>query len=270
LTTPRPGRPIIGKGILLILLAVLLVRLFVHPPRLTEPFLVSHRGAAGLAPENTIAAIQAALAHPVATIEIDVRRTADGAIVLMHDRAIRRTVGGAGRVDRLDLETLQDAARARGRAPIPTLDEALAAVKGSGAFLMIEVKEPARAPGIAEQVVAAIERATMAEQVVVASTDLDWLHGLHGLAPDLKLTAVAPAALGLFREGEIRQVSVHWLSVVLDPSLVWRLHEQGCAVLAWTVDKPWLARWLWENGVDGIVTDRPDLLGDTLAQLDDR
>jgi len=236
-------------------------------PRLTAPFVVGHRGAAGLAPENTLLGIETALIYPVAYVEIDVRRTQYGEVLLMHDRSIRRTTGGLGRIDTLDRQALANVTVGAQGERIPTLAEALDLVKASGVMLMIEVKAPGRHKGIAQGVIDAVSRAQMTEEVVVASTDRRWLLDLHRRAPDIELTYITPWALEARGDPAIRQVSVQWLSVCFDPTLVWRLHRQGYVVLAWTVNHPGLARWAWQRGVDGVITDRPDLLGDELPRL---
>ncbi|MEK7869563.1 MAG: glycerophosphodiester phosphodiesterase family protein, partial [Nitrospirota bacterium] len=95
---------------------------------------IGHRGAAGHAPENTLGAIHKGIALGVDFIEIDVRRTADGALVILHDETVNRTTNGKGRVDRLSLREIQTFSAGNGEI-IPTLEDALKAVAGRAGLL---------------------------------------------------------------------------------------------------------------------------------------
>ena len=99
---------------------------------------IGHRGAAGHAPENTLAAIQKGIALGVDFVEIDVRRTVDGMLVALHDETVNRTTNGKGRVDRLLLQDVKKFNAGNGE-NIPTLDDVLKLVAGQ-AGLMLELK----------------------------------------------------------------------------------------------------------------------------------
>lgn len=230
-----------------------------------QPYIIAHRGGAALAPENTLAAIREGLRLGAQAVEVDVRRTADGELVLMHDERVGRTTDGTGVVGELTWDEISQldagshfSPRFAGE-PVPTLDAALAVIVEHGATLMLEVKYGPRYPGIERQIAETIERHHAQERVVVISFDHDWLADFHRAAPDV---AVGPL---WFRPGadpripNTQLVSVQWASVFLRPGFVRRTHRQGYQALVWTVDDARLMRLLLWLGVDGIVTNRPDL-----------
>jgi glycerophosphoryl diester phosphodiesterase len=141
--------------------------------------IIGHRGAAGLAPENTIASIKKALEHDVDAIEIDVRQTKDGQLVLLHDADLARTVGETILLKDLALEELKKYTTFEGE-PIPTLEEAIAAVGKTP--LIIELKE--------SNCVNELLRITDAhphKDLRVASFNFEELHLVKSKRPDLKL-----------------------------------------------------------------------------------
>jgi glycerophosphoryl diester phosphodiesterase len=98
---------------------------------------IGHRGAAGHAPENTVAAIRKGIALGVDFVEIDVRRTSNGGLVVLHDETVNRTTNGKGRVDRLSLQEVKKFNAGNGE-HIPTLEEVLKVATGV-AGLMLEL-----------------------------------------------------------------------------------------------------------------------------------
>src|SRR5579859_6338194 len=102
------------------------------PPSFSPPAIIGHRGAAGLAPENTLAAIRAAAAAGARWVELDVQLTRDGVPVLLHDSTLERTTDGEGKVGDADLDALRRVDAGSWFAPrflgqrVPTLAEAVA------------------------------------------------------------------------------------------------------------------------------------------------
>jgi len=107
---------------------------------------IGHRGAAGHAPENTLLSIQKAIEIGVDIVEVDVRRTRDGELVLLHDQRVNRTTNGRGHIGDLSFEEARRLDAGSGQA-IPSLREALELVRGS-VQLMIELKEPGIVPEV--------------------------------------------------------------------------------------------------------------------------
>jgi len=230
--------------------------------------MISHRGMAGSAPENTLIAIDAAIRHGAQFVEIDVRRSADGVIVLMHDQAVDRTTNGQGKVGDLawdEISTLDAGshfAPAFAGEPVPTLDDVLTLLQTSSITLVLEVKQPDRYPGMALQVAEKLQGSNLGTRVVVVSFDHDWLDDFGNLMPNVPVgyLQVGPCIRRQMPGDSL--VDVHWMSVLVDPTLIWRMHRRGHRVWAWTVDDVRLARLLTWSGIDGITTDHPDMCQD--------
>ena len=124
---------------------------------------IGHRGAAGHAPENTLTAIRKGIALGVNFVEVDVRRTADGVLVVLHDATVNRTTNGKGRVDRLSLQQVKQLNAGDGE-HIPTLEEVLRAAAGKTG-LMLELKTR----GTARQAAETVHQAGFSNSVIYAS-----------------------------------------------------------------------------------------------------
>lgn len=245
-----------------ILLLWIILHVILHRPA-DQPYLIAHRGAAGLAPENTLAAISAGLGSGAARVEIDVQRTADGVLVLAHDGKL------AGR--RIGEYTYNDlqaayASQEGGDARMATLDEALtlfAEYASPDTVLVVEGKDPSRYPGIAAEILAAIDAQGLRDRVLVVSFDQAWLREVHDLAPDLSLGSITVYPLIVPRADGTQMVALHWAAALADPTVVRRIHAQGYDAVIWTTDSRALARLLFWLGVDGVTTNRPDRLRQT-------
>ena len=199
----------------------------------------AHRGAPppGLA-ENSLQAFEYALNHAPALVETDVRRTADGVLVLMHDETLDRTTTGTGRVDQTTLAALR-AVRLTTDAPgerllpelvlsarVPTLAEALAWADGR-AVLLLDVKRDVPY----EDVVAAVRQAGAADRVAVIVYSLEDHARLAALAPELAVSATVETAAdldALVGSGLDLSRVIAWTGVgPPDPAVVARLHALG-------------------------------------------
>ena len=222
---------------------------------------IAHRGNSAVAPENTLAAIRSAIELGVTTVEVDVRRTRDGELVLLHDRFVRRTTSGRGAIDRLTWDEVRRLDAGNAGFPgerIPRLVEALALVVASAATLVLDVKSPGRGPGILCDLPRTLDAAGARQRVVVSSFDLAWLREFGRAAPDVRLAELRlwpPPWARFHPQAEI--VSVFWSSVFVDPGLVDRIHAGGRRLWAWTVEDQRLMRRLQRRGVDGVITSRP-------------
>jgi glycerophosphoryl diester phosphodiesterase len=221
--------------------------------------IIAHRGDSSAAPENTLAAIRSALAVGVDLIEIDVRRSRDGVLVLMHDRSVGRTTDGSGAVESLDWQTISMLNASGGGntfEAVPSLRQALEVIVKSSARLVVEVKHPSHYTGIAGDLLRDLDETHTRARVIVTSFDVEWLRQLRTRAPDVAIGELwiwPPPA----RRREPTIVSVYWTSVLFDPTLLRRLHRGGHQVWAWTVERTLPMRLLAAVGVDGIITSRP-------------
>jgi glycerophosphoryl diester phosphodiesterase len=238
--------------------------LFREKGRTAKPAIIAHRGAAGLAPENSLAAIRLGLAHHAPYIEIDVQRSADGVLVVIHDETVDRTSNGTGAVRDLSWAALSRldagayvAPRFAGE-PVPTLDAVLRYLQDKPAALVLEIKDPHFYPGINEQIISLLATYQMEDRVVVISFAHATLVAFHRLAPTIAigLACTRPWPIPHIAAGQT--VDVFWPGVLVDPTFVRRMHWRGYRVWVWTVNTPFLMRGLRWLGVDGITTDHPE------------
>jgi glycerophosphoryl diester phosphodiesterase len=244
-----------------------------------RPLRIGHRGAAALAPENTIASLERAVAHDVDVVEIDVLETHDGQLVLAHTNDLHEVSHGVarGRVRQLAFERLRRAAPA-----LPTLDEALAFLAERAPATGVQIDLKAR--GFESPVVGALRRYGLLPRSFVSSCHGSSLAVLRELEPALPLgltypqdrygvarrramrpmIAVAAAAVrralpyrleGWLARTGAAAAALHW--AVVSRAAIERCHARGAAAIAWTVDDPRVADRLIQAGIDGIVTNDP-------------
>lgn len=215
---------------------------------------IAHRGASAAFPENTVAAFEGARALGADWVELDVRRTADGALVVVHDAALANG------------ELVVATARADIDAVVPSLAEALDACEGMG--VNIEIKNHPIDPDydptmvVAKGVVAEVARRGAHDRVLVSCFDLGTVDAVRDLDP-----AVPTAYLVLDPEGgaavdvavEHGHRALHpWVPMV-DEALIRRAHAAGLLVNTWTTDDPERILELAGWGIDGVVTNVPDV-----------
>ena len=240
--------------------------------RVVDAALIAHRGASAEAPENTIPAVERAAALGARWIETDVRLTADGGLVMVHDATLDRTTSGKGRVAETPLETIRSLDAGAWFAPdfagtrVPTLPEFLAAVLDCGLCLQLELKEAA---GLEEQLV---------EAVAVALT-AHWPLGRRGLflsSFSERCTRLAAEALPdiprahavtfvprdpVARLAEARCQILHSQADVTRPEDCARLRLSGIEWAVATVNDAATARRFLEAGATSILSDHGSLLG---------
>ena len=152
---------------------------------------IAHRGFSGAAPENTLAAVRAAIEVGADMVEIDVTLTSDGHIVVIHDETLDRTTTGSGRVSDFTLAELQRLDAGGWFAPrfagerIPTLDQVLDEIEGR-ILLNVEIKSEAVERGVVTKVASAIRKRGMMEHVVVSSFSPTALQQMHFEAPEIR------------------------------------------------------------------------------------
>lgn len=220
--------------------------------------IIAHRGASGLAPENTLKAIRLALALGAGAIEIDVQ-LADGELWVFHDRRLERCTDGSGVLTAQSRAYLASLDAGEGER-IPTLWQVMEAIAGQ-AELHIELKGAQTADEVAR-----LTRRAEAElgfaptQWVVSSFHHPELARFATLRPDIRLgalTSTIPLTLAKFA-AELGAWSLNCDVDFVDQALVQDAHKSGLKVLVYTVDEPADQAMLAAIGVDGIFTNRPD------------
>ncbi len=222
----------------------------------------AHRGDSKNAPENTMAAISLAMDNQADIIEIDVRQTKDGVLVLMHDESLLRTTG----VDRLvgevnydfvaKLDPGSDFSEEYAGERVPTLQQAIEFAVENDLFYNIELKPEDYYAGYIENVVSLIEEYEFQDNCVVASMDCDALMKVKILNPDIKTVYIMSVAYGNLQDIEyVDGYSVRHNFVTKD--LVRRIHSFGKEIYVWTVNDETKIKNLLLLDVDSIITDKP-------------
>jgi len=250
-------------------------------------WVIGHRGASGVAPENTLAAFRRAAELGARYIETDLQLSRDGRLVVLHDDTLQRTTDGRGRVSAKTLDQLRrlDAGSwfrrpgaprqrfPRGASPkrvagapfagerIPTIEELLAFSREHDIGLYLEMKAP-RGRGAEEAVVAAVLAAGALARSNVICFDLRVLERVREIEPALPLGYLfsrrSPHAVARAVDVGARTVLPH--ARRLTPKLVAEAKRHDLKVVTWTVNDPKQMKEFIALGVDGIMTDYPDRL----------
>ena len=252
----------------------------------SELQVIGHRGAAGVAPENTVESIRRGVRSGAQAIEIDVHLTSDGRLVAIHDETVDRTTDGTGPVEGMTLEQLRQLDAGYRFTPdhgrtfpyrgeglrVPTLDEAAEAA--AGLPMVVEVKSPAagealgswltsrRADSSRDDAPADHERFIVGgfdrDAVAPAAAQAAWrcatradlipfiLLGKIGLGGPLR--SDLDAVMLPIRKGPLRLITRRFVR---------RAHDRGLGVFVWTVNRPAVMRQLFDLGVDGLISDVP-------------
>lgn len=224
---------------------------------------VAHRGASVEQPENTIEAFEAAIDAGADAVEFDVRMTADGHAIVMHDPDVSRTTDGSGLVSRMRLEEIR-------KLGVPTVEEALRCLSGRAAA-DIEIKNLPGEPGFTPDREAAVEATLEAldvvgfsGQVIVSSFNPASIAHSRSLRPDVPsglLTEYEVAA-----EEALARATSHghlwvlpFVSRVLDAGQGFadQVHDGDALLGVWIADDPGTARRLFVLGADAVATNDP-------------
>src|SRR5216684_827756 len=242
-------------------------------------WVIGHRGAMGHCPENTFVSFERALELGADWIELDVHLTRDGALAVIHDELVDRTTDGHGLVKDHTLAELKKLDAGSWFGPqfagqrVPSLDEVLVWARERNTVVDIEIKNaPSFYAGIEEAVVESLDRAGMAEQVIVISFDhrsVQRVKALDSRVVTGVLYAARPtdAGVGLAAAAQADAVLPHWAYVTAEDVRV--AHDAGLAVAPWATSDPEVLRSLISAGVDAIGTNHPDVLRQVMAEFPD-
>ena len=228
----------------------------------TSVEVIGHRGAAGSRPENTMASVQKAIEDGADWVEIDVQETADGQVIVAHDSDFMKAAGVPLKVwdatmediAEIDIGSAFDPAYADQRAPL--LRDVLAAAKDR-AGVIIELKYYGHDENLENRVIAIVEEAGMADQIATMSLHYPAVQKMLDLRPDWRTGVLAATAVGDLTglKGDFLAVNTGQVSA----GLVARAEAAGKQVYAWTVNDPATMARMISIGVDGLITDEPDL-----------
>ena len=221
--------------------------------------IIAHRGGAGVAPENTMAAFKRGIADGADWLEIDVQENADGVVVIGHDRDFMRVAGAnlevwkATNVELADLDVGSFFDPAFSDQRVPTLREVLNLAKGQvGVF--IELKYYGHDQSLEAKVVDLVEKTGMASDIVIMSLDYKGVRRTAALRPTWTYGLLNAVALG-----DLTHLDVDFLALTANAASYWMVrqaHKREMKVYAWTIDDPVQMSVMMSRGVDGIITDQ--------------
>lgn len=254
--------------------------------------IIAHRGGKGLAPENTMAAFTHSVELRVDVLEMDLRQSNDGALIILHDGKVDRTTDGRGCADSLTLGDLQSLDAGYHFSPdgktypfrdkqitIPTLDEVFTAFPQIR--FLIEIKD--NSGTLALDLCRTVKRFKLEQQVSVASFRNGPLEAFKDACPTVATSTPSSASLAF--------TLLHWLRLdaayhpthqafqfplqmgnidLVGRRLIERAHAHNVQVHAWTINEPDTMRRLIDLGVDGLITDYPDRLLKILQRLPEK
>jgi glycerophosphoryl diester phosphodiesterase len=225
-----------------------------------RPLVFAHRGGSKIGPENTIEAFDRGLAAGADGLELDVHLSRDSKVVVHHDRLLDRTTRARGPIaDRTAIELAEIG--------VPTLRDVL--VRYPAKPIIIELKLPGRA--LARAVVDEVRRAGAVGHVCLGSFSATALWAARSAAPEIATSACRlEVRIALYRSrlwlspgrvsyGAFQVPETSGRTRVVSPRFVRLAHKRGLKVQVWTVDEPDDMRRLLDWGVDGIISDRPDV-----------
>lgn len=253
-----------------------------------DPVNIAHAGAQGHAPENTLPAFERALELGADALEMDLQRTGDGEVVVLHDGTVDRTTDGTGAVDELTLDEVRELdAGHEFRGPeggrpfrgqgvrIPTLEEVFADFPET--FLVLELKTES-GQGLVDDVAELVREHDREHTVAISSFDLRYVRRARALLPETPTNMPEGEArafhilqlLGVDRwwspPGELLQVPVEFEGQrVITPGFLRAAERHGIDVHAWTVNEPEHLHRLLNIGIHGVLTDYPDRLEEVRA-----
>lgn len=233
---------------------------------------LAHRGASAQFPENTLLAFRKAIEQGIDMLELDVHSTADAHLVVIHDRTLERTTNGQGFVNELTLQEIRQLDAGQGE-KVPLFDEVIELARETGIRMCVEIKGIVGEEELAlpEAIVHALEaRGFLAQTVLTSfsprallrakSTNMEASTMLDPSPQDGSLTPRQICAQAL-RAGAN---GICYDFQLLTPAILRECQLTGLALWAWQPDEPDDLRQLLKLGVQGIMTNRPDVLNEVI------
>ncbi len=231
--------------------------------------ITAHRGASGRAPENTLAAIRAAIADEADWAEIDVQETLDGVVAVHHDADFMRVDGDARKIWETPWSEVSQIPNGAWFGPefeaerVASLEDVLR-VTGDRIRVNIELKTYGHGQQLEERVIEIVERLGLTDRVVLMSLDRPTVEKLRSLRPDWTVGLLAAVSVG-----DLTKLDADFLAVNAKnatPGFVKRAHNSGKEMQVWTVNHPAQMSAMISLGVDNIITDEPALARDIMQQ----
>ena len=259
-----------GLAAIVVLVCVGFALLVFMVTKRNEPVaVIAHRGASATAPENTLAAFRLAVEKGADYVELDVQESADGEVMVVHDSDLMKLGGGPAKIWEMTAAELRSVDIGSYKGPqyagerVPTLAEALEVCKGKSRVI-VELKSYGHDEKLQERVAAIVEAADMADQTVYMSLDHTMIGRMKRLRPSWRCGVLVAKAVG-----DLTTLPADFLAVetrVATGRFVRRAHRAGRDVYAWTANDPAWMLAAMTHGVDGLITDKPDIARQVVAR----
>lgn len=217
------------------------------------PLIIAHRGASAVAPENTIAAFEAAIQAGADGIEFDVRLTRDGVPVVIHDETLYRTVGVRGRVADMTFGQLS-------QFDIPSLTQLFELVQSNSMLLYLEIKS--QESQLADECCRLVEEHRLKDRVIFECFQHSVLETIKKIDATFKTAALfqPPASFIIKRARAIGADEIALHHRLANKRLLKEAKLAGFKIVVWTVDDPTWVRHAQEIGVHALITNNPSAL----------
>jgi glycerophosphoryl diester phosphodiesterase len=216
---------------------------------------IGHRGARAYEPENTIRSFARAIELGVNAVELDVRKTKDNELVVIHDDKVDRTTNGKGLVSELTLKEIKSFVTDKGE-KIPTLEEALDFLDRK-VKILIELKEV----GVEDKVVKIVKDKGLEDNVIIISFHEEALRRIREINDKVEVGLIYVKHKDPIKAAlDLKANYLLPMYKFVHSAFVKKAHQNGLKVIVWTINTPEEAHEYANKGVDGIASDRPDIL----------
>ncbi|NIM47412.1 MAG: hypothetical protein GTN40_04635 [Candidatus Aenigmarchaeota archaeon] len=232
---------------------------------------IAHRGASAYEPENTLWAFKRAIEMGADIIELDVRKSADGYLVVFHDSTTLRFNGKSHKISNLSLSELKKIKLPKGE-KISTLKEVFNFLKGKvGIVIEIKVK------GIEKEVIDLVKEFNLKDKVIISSfipemvrkikkIDNSFKTGIIWGLKEYKKNLITSTKSQLKTLKEVRADFLFPLFIFVRKSMVKKIKDSGFKIIPWTINSELIAKRLVDWGIDGIISNKPDMVRKILAK----
>jgi glycerophosphoryl diester phosphodiesterase len=234
-----------------------------------EALVIAHRGASAVAPENTLAAIQAAIDAGADWVEFDVQETVDGVVVVVHDSDLKKLGGDGAKIWEATAEQLRKVDIGSWYGPefqdqrVARLDEVLAICKDR-IGVTIELKYYGHNDQLEQRVIDQVKQFQMESSAMIISLKQEMIQEVRRLDPDLPIGLLTAKAIGKLSRVDADVLAVN--RALATAPFVRHAHRRGKRVFVWTINDPLQASQLIGLGVDGIITDNPAMVNQVLEE----
>ncbi len=242
----------------------------VRGPLPLDPQIIAHRGGPVYEPENTLTAFRNAIEVGVDWIEMDIQRTQDGVLVVIHDETVDRTTDGTGNVGDLTLEQIRTLDAGDGE-HVPTFEEVIALAREAGVGLLREAKSPHLYPGIEAEIVEILVEGGYVQGTIIQCFEPDSLETMQRIDPNIQVCPL----YGLWvldlsdpRPSEANTLCPMAEMILLNPWMIRQAHAEGRKVFVWFggIEHPVVMRFILALGADGLMVDDPVALAEVLGR----